>query len=82
MHFLLRRSVKDLARLSLAHPMYISVHEHSEYSTPKGLEQSYVVSELHDKVNLLWSFIKGHKRSKILVFMSSCKQVRPRQLNS
>ncbi|KAG1677880.1 putative ATP-dependent RNA helicase DDX10 [Nymphon striatum] len=70
------RSVKDLARLSLSNPMYVSVHEHSEFSTPKDLEQSYVVMELHDKINFLWSFIKKHKKSKVLIFMSSCKQVK------
>lgn len=33
------RSVKDLARLSLKEPMYVSVHEHSAHSTPARLEQ-------------------------------------------
>ncbi|CAM1305312.1 DDX10 (predicted), partial [Pycnogonum litorale] len=70
------KSVKDLARLSLKDPMYVSVHEHSKHSTPENLRQSYIVCELHEKVNLIWSFIKFHKRSKILIFMSSCKQVK------
>ena len=33
------RSVKALARLSLKEPVYLSVHEHAQYSTPTGLEQ-------------------------------------------
>ncbi|XP_033740527.1 probable ATP-dependent RNA helicase DDX10, partial [Pecten maximus] len=70
------RSVKDLARLSLQNPMYVSVHENAQHSTPTQLEQSYIVCELHDKINLLWSFIKNHLKSKTLVFLSSCKQVR------
>ncbi|OWF42749.1 ATP-dependent RNA helicase DDX10 [Mizuhopecten yessoensis] len=70
------RSVKDLARLSLQSPMYVSVHENAEHSTPTQLEQSYIVCELHDKINLLWSFIKNHLKSKTLIFLSSCKQVR------
>ncbi|KAL0275837.1 UNVERIFIED_CONTAM: hypothetical protein PYX00_003567 [Menopon gallinae] len=70
------KSVKDLARLSLKNPRYISVHESKQHSTPDGLEQSYVVCELHDKINFLWSFIKNHKRQKILIFLSSCKQVK------
>lgn len=37
------RSVKDLARLSLKDPMYVSVHEHAEHSTPARLEQVKVV---------------------------------------
>ncbi|CAH1228117.1 DDX10 [Branchiostoma lanceolatum] len=70
------KSVKDLARLSLKNPVYISVHEHHKFSTPQKLKQSYLVCELHQKLDLLFSFIKNHLRSKILVFLSSCKQVR------
>ncbi|CAG9815287.1 unnamed protein product [Phaedon cochleariae] len=70
------KSVKDLARLSLKDPSYISVHEHSEFSTPKELSQSYVVCELEDKVSILWSFIKNHPNKKIIIFFSSCKQVK------
>ncbi|RWS08741.1 putative ATP-dependent RNA helicase DDX10-like protein [Dinothrombium tinctorium] len=70
------KSVKDLARLSLKDPMYVSVHENAKVSTPETLVQSYIVCELHDKLNILWSFIKSHRKHKILVFMSSCKQVK------
>ncbi|KAJ8945685.1 hypothetical protein NQ318_012404 [Aromia moschata] len=70
------KSIKDLARLSLKDPCYISVHEHSEFSTPKELSQSYMVCELHDKVSVLWSFIRNHIKNKIIVFLSSCKQVK------
>ena len=38
--------------------------------------QSYVVCELPEKLNFLYSFIRNHIKSKILVFVSSCKQVR------
>lgn len=70
------RSVQDLARLSLQDPEYIAVHENSNTSTPKGLTQSYVVCELPEKLNFLYSFIRNHIKSKILVFVSSCKQVK------
>ncbi|KAL4096403.1 hypothetical protein QTP88_021365 [Uroleucon formosanum] len=70
------KSVKDLVRLSLNNPHLISVHEESEHSTPSGLVQSYIVCDLHDKMSLLWSFIKNHLHHKVLVFMSSCKQVK------
>ena len=70
------KSVKDLARLSLKEPMYVSVHEHAKHSTPTQLTQSYMVCELHQKMDILWSFIKNHIKSKVLVFMSACKQVR------
>ncbi|XP_060814768.1 probable ATP-dependent RNA helicase DDX10 [Bombus pascuorum] len=70
------KSVKDLARLSLKDPMYVSVHEHATHTTPEALEQSYVVCALEDKVSMLWSFIRNHLKRKIIVFFSSCKQVK------
>ncbi|ELU07175.1 hypothetical protein CAPTEDRAFT_143878, partial [Capitella teleta] len=70
------KSVKDLARLSLKDPVYVSVHEKAANSTPSQLQQSYIVCELHEKISFLWSFIKQHPRTKLLVFISSCKQVR------
>lgn len=70
------KSVKDLARLSLKDPCYISVHENSKHSTPDGLEQSYIVCELHDKISIIWSFIRNHLKQKCIIFFSSCKQVK------
>ncbi|CAN0352836.1 unnamed protein product [Lampetra planeri] len=69
------KSVRDLARLSLRDPAYVWVHEQAKYSTPATLEQNYVVCELHQKVNMLYSFIKSHLTKKVIVFFSSCKQV-------
>lgn len=69
------RSVKDLARLSLKDPLYVSVHEYSTYTTPESLQQSYIVCSLEDKMAMLWSFIRNHLKQKIIVFFSSCKQV-------
>lgn len=37
--------------------------------------QSYIVCDLHQKISLLWSFLKNHPRCKILVFLTCCKQV-------
>ncbi|XP_047199100.1 probable ATP-dependent RNA helicase DDX10 [Hippoglossus stenolepis] len=69
------KSVKDLARLSLKDPEYVWVHEKAKFSTPATLEQSYVVCELHHKVNMLYSFIKSHLKRKIIVFFACCKEV-------
>ncbi|EGN95755.1 hypothetical protein SERLA73DRAFT_186962 [Serpula lacrymans var. lacrymans S7.3] len=70
-------SVKDLARLSLKDPASIGVQEtNNESATPKSLEQHYIVCELDKKLDILWSFIKSHLKAKILVFISSGKQVR------
>ncbi|XP_014483763.1 PREDICTED: probable ATP-dependent RNA helicase DDX10 [Dinoponera quadriceps] len=70
------KSVKDLARLSLKDPLYISVHEHSAHITPESLQQNYIVCALEDKLAMLWSFIRNHLKQKIIVFFSSCKQVK------
>ncbi|XP_077258464.1 putative ATP-dependent RNA helicase DDX10 [Temnothorax americanus] len=70
------KSVKDLARLSLKDPLYVSVHEHSAHTTPENLQQSYIVCSLEDKLAMLWSFIRNHTKQKIIVFFSSCKQVK------
>ncbi|KAJ1920757.1 ATP-dependent RNA helicase dbp4 [Mycoemilia scoparia] len=70
------KSVKDLARLSLKDPEYVAVHEKADYSTPKSLSQHYMECELPQKLDMLYSFIKSHLKTKALVFVSSCKQVR------
>ena len=70
------KSVKDLARLSLTKPEYVSVHEKDELSTPSTLAQQYVVCRLTQKLDVLYSFVKSHLRCKTLVFLSSCSQVR------
>ena len=70
------RSVRDLVRLSLKDPSYVSVHEHAEHSTPSELIQRYTVCNLEDKVSVLWSFIKNHLKKKTIVFFSTCKQTK------
>ncbi|RZC46322.1 hypothetical protein C5167_039263 [Papaver somniferum] len=68
------KSVKDLARLSLKDPEYINVHEEDADATPSLLQQTAIIVPLHQKLDMLWSFIKAHLKSKILVFLSTCKQ--------
>ncbi|NXT55920.1 DDX10 helicase, partial [Pluvianellus socialis] len=69
------KSVKDLARLSLKDPEYVWVHERAKFSTPATLDQNYVVCELHQKVNMLYSFLRSHLKKKSIVFFASCKEV-------
>eukprot|EP00455_Lapot_gusevi_P017901 TRINITY_DN1968_c0_g1_i2.p1 TRINITY_DN1968_c0_g1~~TRINITY_DN1968_c0_g1_i2.p1 ORF type:complete len:792 (-),score=261.02 TRINITY_DN1968_c0_g1_i2:28-2130(-) len=69
-------SVRSLARLSLQQPEYLAVHSTAEVATPAKLVQTYLVCEAHQKFDMLYSFIKTHLRSKCIVFVSSCKQVR------
>ncbi|KAF9666993.1 hypothetical protein SADUNF_Sadunf16G0286700 [Salix dunnii] len=70
------KSIQDLARLSLKDPEYISVHEDAETATPNRLQQTAMIVPLEQKLDMLWSFVKAHLNSKILVFLSSCKQVK------
>ncbi|KAK6008177.1 hypothetical protein QM012_000080 [Aureobasidium pullulans] len=70
------KRVSDLARLSLRDPEYVSTSEQGESATPKSLQQNYVLTPLPDKLDTLWSFIQTCKKSKIIVFLSSGKQVR------
>ncbi|KAJ7120979.1 P-loop containing nucleoside triphosphate hydrolase protein [Mycena epipterygia] len=73
-------SVSDLARLSLKDPVHIGIQEAggtaSTTAIPPSLEQHYISCTLDQKLSILWGFIKTHLQSKILVFLSSCKQVR------
>lgn len=71
------RRVKDLARLSLDDPEYVAVRdaEANAHSTPAQLEQFYMVVPLDRKLDTLFSFLRTHTQSKILVFLSSCRQV-------
>lgn len=43
---------------------------------PKNLIQSYIILNLEEKVNFLWSFIQSHRKQRSIVFMSTCKQVK------
>lgn len=70
-------SVQDLARLSLKDPVFVGVKEENHDSaTPRGLEQHYIICDLHRKLDTLFSFIKTHLQAKALIFFSTCKQVR------
>ncbi len=70
------KKVSDLARLSLRDPEYVAVHEAATSATPTTLQQFYVLTPLPEKLNTLFSFIRSNLKSKIIVFLSSGKQVR------
>ena len=48
----------------------------SSTSMPVGLSQFVHVGHLDQKINMLFNFLKLNSKCKIIVFMSSCKQVR------
>lgn len=70
------KRVSDLARLSLKDPEYVSVHEAAASATPVNLQQHYIVTPLPEKLDTLWGFLRTNLKSKIIVFLSSGKQVR------
>lgn len=70
------KKVSDLARLSLRDPEYVAVHEAASSATPTTLQQYVVITPLADKLNTLFSFIRNNLKAKIIVFLSSGKQVR------
>lgn len=82
------KNIKDLARLSLSNPEYLSIQtskvndasenndEDSNEVTPMKLTQNYIVCELHEKLNILYSFLRTHLNSKIIVFFNTCSQVK------
>lgn len=70
------RKVSDLARLSLRDPEYVSVHEAAESATPASLTQAYITAPLPDKIDTLFGFVRSNTKSKMIVFLSSGKQVR------
>jgi ATP-dependent RNA helicase DDX10/DBP4 len=70
------KRISDLARLSLKDPEYVSAHEAAASATPTNLQQSYILTPLADKLDTLWGFLRTNLKSKIIVFLSSGKQVR------
>ncbi|KAI0478605.1 DEAD-domain-containing protein [Xylariaceae sp. FL0804] len=70
------KKVSDLARLSLQNPEYVSVHEAATHATPTTLQQKYLVTPLPEKIDTVYGFIKANLKSKIVIFLSSGKQVR------
>uniref|UniRef100_A0A8R1TLG6 ATP-dependent RNA helicase n=1 Tax=Onchocerca volvulus TaxID=6282 RepID=A0A8R1TLG6_ONCVO len=70
------KNVKDLVRLALRDPLYISAHENAPQATPESLLQSYFICSDEDKINVLWSFLLNHRKKKTLIFVSCCKQAR------
>ncbi|CCH60840.1 hypothetical protein TBLA_0D03400 [Henningerozyma blattae CBS 6284] len=75
------QSLDDLARLSLTDYKSIGTldivkeNETGASATPETLQQSYIDVPLQDKLDTLFSFIKTHLKNKMIIFLSSSKQV-------
>ena len=70
------RRVSEMARLNVTDAEFVSVHEQASEATPTKLVQNYVVTPLKEKLDVLWSFLRANTKKKVLVFLSSGKQVR------
>ncbi|OAF68681.1 DEAD-box ATP-dependent RNA helicase 32 [Intoshia linei] len=70
-------SIKKLQKLNLKkEAVVVSVNEQKLLKTPHLLQQHYIITPLHRKLDLIWSFIKKNSNKKIIIFVSTCKQVR------
>ncbi|EPY20149.1 ATP-dependent RNA helicase DDX10/DBP4 [Strigomonas culicis] len=68
--------VKMLAQMSLEHPRYVTSQEIVHQPTPATLSQNFLVVELHRKLDALLLFLKRHPHDKIIIFASTCNQVK------
>ncbi|CAJ1029844.1 DEAD/DEAH box helicase/Type III restriction enzyme, res subunit/Helicase conserved C-terminal domain/Domain of unknown function (DUF4217), putative [Leishmania shawi] len=68
--------VQMLAQMSLKNPRYVSTQAITAPPTPMTLCQNFVVVELHRKLDALLMFLKRHPNDKIVVFVSTCNQVK------
>lgn len=72
----LHNSVHRLGRAALRSPEVVSVHRDATSRTPVKLKQIYMTVGLEKKIDTLFSFLRSHSQKKIIVFVSTCKQVR------
>ncbi|KAL1196460.1 DEAD-box ATP-dependent RNA helicase 27 [Cardamine amara subsp. amara] len=69
--------VEDLARVSLASPVYIDVDEGRKEVTNEGLEQGYIVVPSAKRLLFLLTFLKKFQgKKKIMVFFSTVKSTK------
>lgn len=72
----LHTSVHRLSKMALRSPEIVSVHKDAKSRTPDKLKQVYMTVPLEQKIDILFSFLRSHSQKKMIVFVSSCKQVR------
>lgn len=68
--------VQMLAQTALHAPRYVSTHGLQAAPTPSTLCQNFLIVELHRKLDVLHLFLKKHPHDKIVVFVSTCNQVK------
>ena len=70
--------VKNLMRAGLRNPVCVRVQQSGnvdDLKTPVHLKNYYVICRAEEKFSYLIKFLKEHKKSKIIVFTSTCASV-------
>ncbi|CCW68684.1 unnamed protein product [Phytomonas sp. Hart1] len=70
------REVGVLGELALRAPRYVAAHALTSAPTPSRLCQNFLVLGLARKPDVLLAFLRRHPRDKVVVFVSTCNQVR------
>ncbi|SBT45680.1 RNA helicase [Plasmodium ovale wallikeri] len=55
---------------------YVSINDNDKYIESNNVKQIYIECSIYDKINYLYTFLFSKKNKKIIVFFSTCKQVR------
>uniref|UniRef100_A0A336MHP8 ATP-dependent RNA helicase n=1 Tax=Culicoides sonorensis TaxID=179676 RepID=A0A336MHP8_CULSO len=66
------KEVADLMRAGLRNPVLVCVKEKAAQSTPKSLENFYVIVEPEEKLKYLLQFVKQKDIQKCLLFLPTC----------
>ncbi|XP_058056906.1 probable ATP-dependent RNA helicase DDX55 homolog [Anopheles bellator] len=66
------KEVKDLMRAGLRNPVLVSVREKASTSTPKRLQNYYVVVEPDMKLAAMLEFMRSRQIKKAMVFFPTC----------
>uniref|UniRef100_A0A2M4BHJ5 ATP-dependent RNA helicase n=1 Tax=Anopheles marajoara TaxID=58244 RepID=A0A2M4BHJ5_9DIPT len=66
------KEVKDLMRAGLRNPVLVSVREKASTSTPKKLQNFYVIVEPQHKLAALFEFIRSREIKKAMLFFPTC----------
>ena len=68
--------IVKMAKLALRKPVFLPIDTSDACALPKELVQTYVITPLQHKYNLLWSFIQTHINDKIIIFFATLRQVK------
>ncbi|CDU85097.1 hypothetical protein YYC_03037 [Plasmodium yoelii 17X] len=55
---------------------YVSINNNDKYIESNNIKQIYIECSIYEKINYLYTFLFSKKNKKIIVFFSTCKQVR------